>query len=53
MSKDYGKSWLKIIEYDGTLFDLDFISRSVQTAHEIYLQILNKKNKTITCLVIV
>ncbi|MDC6355730.1 MULTISPECIES: hypothetical protein [Robiginitalea] len=48
VSTDLGETWERIIEYDGTQFDVLIISNSVEIASELHLVIKDKKKKVST-----
>ncbi|MCF7560368.1 hypothetical protein L3X39_06915 [Sabulilitoribacter multivorans] len=52
LSIDDGETWKKIIEYDGTQFEIDIISNSRKVITEIYLLIKDKKEESFTTLLI-
>lgn len=52
LSTDSGKSWKKIIEYDGTQFEINIISNATEITNEIYLKIQDKKDNMATTIYI-
>lgn len=46
MSTDAGNTWNKIIEYDGTQFEVFIMSDSLEIARELYLIIIDENQKT-------
>ena len=52
VSKNRGETWEKIMEYDGTKFEISLISNSKDIAKELFLLIEDRKNKTASTLCI-
>ena len=52
LSTDSGKTWKKIIEYDGTQFEIRMISNSREISKELYLLIKDKNKNMVTTMFI-
>jgi len=48
MSRDSGDTWTKVVEYDGTQFEIHFILTSPSIQKEQYISLIDKKNELAT-----